>query len=151
MSAGANAEGEADEGQFAGLLPCTYVQGAAMAVRRTVWDALGGFDEGFNPAYFEDADLCARALKGGWDVATVCEASAIHYQDPARQILSRQFLNLLFRGRARYLIKHYRMGDWLLRYLPAELRWLASRHSKSYRRIALRTLWETWRDMRARS
>lgn len=34
--------------------------GAALAVRRDAFDAVGGFDERFAPAWFEDVDLCAR-------------------------------------------------------------------------------------------
>jgi len=137
-------EGELDRGQYRGLRPSEYVQGAALAVRRSVFDALGGFDEGFYPAYFEEADLCFRARRAGWGVAVVCEAAVIHHQDPRRQVQDREFLKMLFRGRARYLIKHYRPRDWLLRYLPAEVRWLLSRRSKTYRRLALRSLWEVW-------
>lgn len=33
---------------------------AAWLVRRTVWDALGGLDPAFAPAWWEDADFCAR-------------------------------------------------------------------------------------------
>src|SRR5437867_927232 len=64
-------EGEEDLGQYRGLLPCDYVQGAALAIRRSLWDELSGFDEGFYPAYFEEADLCRRAKNAGWDVAVV--------------------------------------------------------------------------------
>lgn len=137
-------EGAKDDGRRRGLLPCDYVQGAAMAVRREVWEALGGLDEGFNPAYFEEADFCARARKAGWIVAVAGEAGLVHHQDPKSQVQSRTFLKLLFRGRARYLVKHYSPREWLLRYLPAEIRWLASAGSKGYRRIALAALWNAW-------
>lgn len=137
-------DGEVDQGQYRGLIPCDYAQGAAMAVRREVWDALGGLDEGFFPAYFEEADFCRRALDAGWQTATDCDATLVHHQDPGEQVASTRFLEMLFRGRARYLTKHYKPWDWIARYLPAEARWLASRHSKGYRRIALRTLWEVW-------
>jgi hypothetical protein len=50
---------------------------------------------------------------------------------------------MLFRGRARYLVKHYTPREWLTQFLPAEAKWLFSHHSKRYRRIALRTLWHT--------
>ena len=33
---------------------------AAWLVRREVWDALGGFDEAYVPAWWEDVDFCAR-------------------------------------------------------------------------------------------
>lgn len=42
--------------------PAAVAQPAAAAwlVRRAVWDALGGFDESFAPAWWEDVDFCAR-------------------------------------------------------------------------------------------
>jgi len=42
--------------------PSTIAQPAAAAwlVRRRVWQQLGGFDEGFVPAWWEDVDFCAR-------------------------------------------------------------------------------------------
>ena len=37
-----------------------FVTGAAVAIRRSTWDVVGRFDEGFYPAYYEDADYCYR-------------------------------------------------------------------------------------------
>ena len=34
--------------------------GACLAVTRTMWDKLGGFDEQFFPVWFEDVDFCKR-------------------------------------------------------------------------------------------
>ncbi|KPV48791.1 hypothetical protein SE17_36160, partial [Kouleothrix aurantiaca] len=45
-----------------------YVAAVGVALRRAMLDAIGLFDEGFNPAYFEDADLCLRARAAGWRV-----------------------------------------------------------------------------------
>jgi GT2 family glycosyltransferase len=38
---------------------------AALAVRRSVFQHLGGFDGRFVPAWFEDVDLCARLVREG--------------------------------------------------------------------------------------
>jgi len=38
-----------------------WVTGAAIAVRRWVWETLGGFDPVYERGYFEDVDLCCRA------------------------------------------------------------------------------------------
>lgn len=140
-------QGEPDDGSRRGVVPATYVQGAAMMVRRETWDALGGFDEGFNPAYFEEADFCERARRAGWGVAVVCEARVVHHQDPEKQVRSRNFLRMLFRGRARYVLKHYGPRRLLLRFLPAEIRWLASPASRGLRRIAARSFWEAARGI----
>jgi len=45
------------------------VTGAAMMVKREVWDKLGGFDTKFSLGVFEDVDLCLSAKKLGYEIA----------------------------------------------------------------------------------
>jgi O-antigen biosynthesis protein len=45
-----------------------YCSGASLLVRAEVWEALGGLDERYYPAYFEDVDMCLRAAELGWQV-----------------------------------------------------------------------------------
>jgi hypothetical protein len=40
--------------------PVAQPAAAAWMVKRTVWEALGGLDPTFEPAWWEDVDLCAR-------------------------------------------------------------------------------------------
>ena len=42
-----------------------YVSGAALMIRQSLWSDLGGFDEVFVPAYYEDTDLCFQARQAG--------------------------------------------------------------------------------------
>lgn len=44
-----------------------YCSGGALLVRRALWDALGGLDEQYFPAYYEDVDLCLRLAAEGWE------------------------------------------------------------------------------------
>lgn len=57
--------------------------GAAMAMRREVWDALGGFDEQYF-AYYEDADLSLRCWQHGWSVRYVPSAVVLHRYEFSR-------------------------------------------------------------------
>ncbi len=43
--------------------PVAQPAAAAWLVRRSIWQALGGFDESFAPAWWEDVDFCARLEK----------------------------------------------------------------------------------------
>jgi N-acetylglucosaminyl-diphospho-decaprenol L-rhamnosyltransferase len=54
-----------------------WVCGAAMAVRREVWLAVGGFDERFH-FYCQDLDLCLRVQVAGWTVEVVSGARVTH-------------------------------------------------------------------------
>ena len=51
-----------------------WVSGTCMAVRVDVLASIGGLDEGFG-SYMEDVDLCLRARRAGWRVATVVAAA----------------------------------------------------------------------------
>lgn len=42
-----------------------WITGAAMAVRKDVFEAVGGFDIGYIRGYFEDAFLCREVIKRG--------------------------------------------------------------------------------------
>lgn len=54
------------------------VTGACLMIRRAVWQELGGLDETYDPAYYEDIDLCLRSRVAGYPVWYEGAASAIH-------------------------------------------------------------------------
>ena len=45
-----------------------YCSGASLLLRRAVWEATGGFDLAFAPAYYEETDFCFNARAHGWRV-----------------------------------------------------------------------------------
>lgn len=45
-----------------------WASGGSGAFRKTIWDQLGGFDEIYNPFYWEDLDLSYRAWKRGYKI-----------------------------------------------------------------------------------
>ena len=49
-----------------------------MAIRRSVFDTIGLFDEGFYPAYYEECDFCYRAREHGFQIAYVPAAKITH-------------------------------------------------------------------------
>lgn len=54
-----------------------WVSGSAMLVRRTAFEAVGGFDEAYF-MYVEDVDLCWRLHRAGWRVGYVPGARVVH-------------------------------------------------------------------------
>jgi GT2 family glycosyltransferase len=52
--------------------------GACLAVKRDIWESMGGFDEAFYPVWFEDVDFCRRLASHGWKIIYCPEAVFIH-------------------------------------------------------------------------
>lgn len=58
-----------------------YVSGASIAVKREVWDEVGGFDgEYYDRAYCEDADLAFQIRKAGYETWFQPLSRVIHYE-----------------------------------------------------------------------
>ena len=57
---------------------CEQPAGAFMMFRRSLFEELGGFDEGFYPVWFEDVDFCFRATKAGYRNWYEPASAAIH-------------------------------------------------------------------------
>jgi GT2 family glycosyltransferase len=55
-----------------------WVTGAALAMRRRVWEQVGPLDEGFR-FYAQDLDLCLRAGAAGWKVELVPGFRVMHH------------------------------------------------------------------------
>jgi GT2 family glycosyltransferase len=130
--------GEEDVGQWDDVTDVDYVTGAVIAVRRTVLETLGGFDEDFNPAYFEETDLCWRARRLGWSVRMAPQAVAYHHESTILQRKSPRFLHLFYRGRMRFVVKNYSWRELFLTWLPAEAMWMCTRHARGGRLLQLR-------------
>ncbi|MDR3529664.1 MAG: glycosyltransferase [Rhodopila sp.] len=57
-----------------------YCSGAALMVERDVFTRLGGFDERYAPAYFEDTDLCFRLRRIGLKTLYQPAARVVHFE-----------------------------------------------------------------------
>lgn len=57
-----------------------FCSAALLLTRRAVFLELGGFDERYRPAYYDDADYCVRVWTAGHSVVYEPKAAAIHYE-----------------------------------------------------------------------
>ena len=57
-----------------------YCSGASIAVPKKVWDEVGGFDERYRPAYFEDSDLAFTLRARGLRTLYAPASQAIHHE-----------------------------------------------------------------------
>jgi GT2 family glycosyltransferase len=60
-----------------GFYEVDWVSGAAAVIRRDAIDEVGYFDGRFF-MYWEDADLCQRMRRAGWNVVYYCGAEVVH-------------------------------------------------------------------------
>lgn len=67
-----------------------YVSGACLMVRRDLWEEIGGFDEAFAPAYYEDTDLAFQARARGYKVVYQPNAVVAHFEGVSCGINLRQ-------------------------------------------------------------
>ncbi len=87
-----------------------WLSGSCLLVKRTAFDAVGGFDEGYF-LYEEDADLCLRLRRAGGRIVFTPAATAVHHgglsmaRAPERARLEYQ------RSHLRYYRLHRPLGE----------------------------------------
>ena len=57
-----------------------YISGAAIMIRAELWRQIGGFDETFAPAYYEDTDLAFSVRKAGLRVVYQPASVVTHFE-----------------------------------------------------------------------
>ena len=90
--------------------PVQVEQAAASAImiRRDAYESVGGFDERFYPAWYEDVDFCVRLKASGWEVYFVPKAKFVHEGGYSAGALgSEKFANAYYGNQVRYAQKHF--------------------------------------------
>ena len=80
-----------------------WVSGACMLVRRSAFEAVNGFDEGYW-MYWEDADLCRRLGNDGWQVHFE-PAVVVHHATGASGVSART-IRAFHESAARFAARH---------------------------------------------
>ena len=113
--------GKAPAQMKTGWLPSSVQPAAAYwMIRRRAWSDLGGFDERFWPAWFEDVDFCKRLESSRWKVFFDERARAVHIGGVSVGRLGhRLFTRVFYRNLLRYLKKHHPYR-FLLLWLPIQ-------------------------------
>lgn len=85
--------------------PTMYGHGGSMLVRKSMFDALGGFDPIFKPYYGEDSDIGIRAWRRGWFSYFEPRSSLVHQSIGAIRANVKMRQVKCIRRRNRYLLE----------------------------------------------
>lgn len=100
-----------------------WVSGAAMMVRREVFDSVGLMDEGYF-LYYEETDLCRRAARAGWECWSEPAAEIVHLEGQSTGASlgkpGRRVPGYALESRRRYFTKNHGRAYAVL----ADLAWL---------------------------
>lgn len=91
-----------------------WVSASAVALRRSAFDAVGGFDEDYF-FFVEDVDLCKRLWDAGWEIWFEPRATVEHAWGTSWTKRPLRFMWMHQRNLFRYVRKH-RRGAWVLAY-----------------------------------
>jgi N-acetylglucosaminyl-diphospho-decaprenol L-rhamnosyltransferase len=83
-----------------------WVQGSALMTRRTVYEEIGGLDEGY-VMFSEEVDFCRRAKAAGWRVVYLGTAQITHHGGKStEQVAARKHI-YFHESRLRYFRKYH--------------------------------------------
>jgi O-antigen biosynthesis protein len=69
-----------------------WTTACSMSVRREAFVQVGGFDERYHPAYFEDVDLCLRLRARGWSIWVEPASIAVHAESASTNPFERSVI-----------------------------------------------------------
>jgi len=81
-----------------------WVSGACMLVRRSAFEAVGGFDEGYF-MYVEDVDLCWRLGRAGWRIGYEPAGRVIHALGASSRLMPYRMIAAHHRSLLRFASK----------------------------------------------
>ena len=88
-----------DTDAYSAVRSVDYISANGLLVRRGAWEAVGGLDPGYFPAYYEDVDFCLSLKHAGWRVAYEPRSRLVHLESQSTSSNFRIFL--LLRNRRR--------------------------------------------------
>lgn len=132
-----------------------WVVGAAMFVRREMYEEVGAFDQDFF-MYSEELDWCYRAKRAGWRVVYFPRAQAIHHEaKSSEQVLAARdiyFHSSKIRFFHKYhgalpaaLLRTFLLGMFAYQLLEESAKWLVG-HKRPLRASRVKAYWQVLRS-----
>jgi N-acetylglucosaminyl-diphospho-decaprenol L-rhamnosyltransferase len=132
-----------------------WIVGAAMFVRREMYEQVGAFDQDFF-MYSEELDWCYRAKRAGWRVVYLPRAQVIHHEGKsseqaaaARNIYFHSSKIRFFRkyhgARSAALLRIFLLGMFAYQLLEESVKWLVG-HKRPLRGARAKAYWQVLRS-----
>lgn len=132
-----------------------WVMGAAMLVRREVYEKVGGMDAAYF-MYSEELDWCKRIKNHGWDVVYLPTAQITHYQGKSSEQASIARHINFNRAKLRYFRKHHSsatalflrvviLKNYTAQILLEGVKWLVG-HKRPLRSQRIHAYWQVVRS-----
>lgn len=104
--------------------PTFWVSGGSGAFRKSIWDALGGFDTVYAPFYWEDVDICYRAEKRGYKLLWEPKAKVDHkHESTIGKYFSKEYINFIQeRNQLIFIWKNITSGKMIREHIRGLLR-----------------------------
>jgi GT2 family glycosyltransferase len=83
-----------------------WVTGAALAIRREAFEAMGGFDESFF-MFNEEVDLCYRLRRAGWQIHFTPATTLVHVNGASRSQQRERMHAHWYVSSMRFYRRHY--------------------------------------------
>jgi GT2 family glycosyltransferase len=87
-----------------------WVLGAALALRRSACQAVGGFDDSFF-MYYEEIDLCYRTQQAGWEVHFAPVTEVVHIREASTIQQRQEMIRELYVSMKKFYRRHYSPGS----------------------------------------
>jgi GT2 family glycosyltransferase len=134
-----------------GAMAVDWLVGAALFMRRTVWEAVGPFDEKLF-MYFEETDWCRRCAEAGWPIHYLPQVEVTHYEgqssgqvESARAMRFQRskirYTEKWFGSRWAFILRLFLLTNFGLQWLAETLKWLVG-HKRALRRERMTIYWQ---------
>ncbi|MGH7822382.1 MAG: glycosyltransferase, partial [Candidatus Binatia bacterium] len=92
-----------DDNPFPSVRRVDFSSACSLLVRRSAFEAAGGFDERYYPAYYEDVDLCFSVRRLGKRILCEPRSRVVHHEASSTRADYREFL--MRRNRSSFVAK----------------------------------------------
>lgn len=135
--------------------PVDWLVGAALMIRRTTWEQVGPFDEGYF-MYFEELDWCRRCHDAGWQIHYVPDAQMTHHEGKSSEQVAAARAIRFQRSKVRYFTKHHGrvqgesvrlfiLATYAVQLAEETAKWLVG-HKRALRRERMSVYWQVLRS-----